>query len=55
MNNRDLKMEKALKKARKRGDAAVKWFETNKLTIKTKPEFDKLMKETDKAFECEYK
>jgi hypothetical protein len=44
----DKKKKKALEKARRRGEAATKWVETNKLTAETKPEFDKLMKTTDK-------
>ncbi len=46
----DEKRKTALEKARKRGDAAAKWLAINKLTPETKPEFDRLMKETDKAF-----
>ena len=38
------KRQKVLFMEQKRCEAAVKWFETNKLTPETKPEFDKLMK-----------
>uniref|UniRef100_A0A6M3M705 Uncharacterized protein n=1 Tax=viral metagenome TaxID=1070528 RepID=A0A6M3M705_9ZZZZ len=46
----DEKRKRALAKARKRGEVATEWFKTNKLTYKTKPEFDKLMKDTDGGF-----
>ena len=46
----DEKRNKALAKAKARGEAAKKWLKENKLTPKTKPEFDKLMKDTDIAF-----
>lgn len=36
--------------AKKRGKVAVEWLSTNKLTIDTKPEFDRLMKATNKEF-----
>ena len=45
------KKRKAIAKAQKRGEIASKWFETNKLTPETKLEFNKLMKDTDRAFE----
>lgn len=41
---------KAVNKAKKRGEVAAEWFKTNKLTPDTKKEFDKLMKDTDMAF-----
>ena len=44
----DEKKNKALLKARKRGEAAAKWLKTNKLTQETKPKFDRLMKEANK-------
>ena len=44
----DEKRNKALSKARKRGKVAAEWLKTNKLTPETKPEFDKLMKETNR-------
>ena len=43
----DLKKNRALLMANKRGVAAAKWFRTNKLTPETKPEFDKLMSDTN--------
>ena len=46
----DEKRNKALAKAKARGLAAEKWLKENKLTPQTKPEFDKLMKDTDRAF-----
>jgi len=46
----DERRNKALAKARARGKVAEKWFENNVLTPQTKPEFDKLMKDTDRAF-----
>jgi hypothetical protein len=36
--------------AAERGRVAVEWLETHKLTLETKPEFDRLMKETDRKF-----
>jgi len=46
------KHERALSKARQRGAIAKAWFDAgNKLTPKTKPEFDFLMKESDKQWE----
>lgn len=48
----DERRKRALDKARNRGDAAAKWFaDGNKLTKETKPEFDALMRRTDKNFE----
>ena len=47
-DRQDEKRNKALLKARKRGEAAAKWLKTNKLTQETKPEFDRLMKEANK-------
>lgn len=41
---------RACKMAQARGDAAIKWLETHELTPETKPEFDKLMKETNRKF-----
>jgi len=46
----DDKRKKAMAKAKARGGAAVEWCKTNTLTKETKPVFDKLMKDTDRAF-----
>jgi hypothetical protein len=46
----DDKRNKSLAKAKARGEAAVEWYKTNTLTKETKPIFDKLMKDTDRAF-----
>jgi len=42
---------KALSKANYRGEASVKWHETNKLTPSTLPDFKKAMKAADKEWE----
>jgi len=48
----EIKHNKAISKARQRGDVADAWFKAgNVLTPKTKPEFDFLMKESDKQWE----
>lgn len=44
---RDAKQQRALKMAKARGNAAKDWLSKNKLTPKTKPEFDALMKKTN--------
>ena len=36
--------------AQARGKVATEWLETHKLTPETKPEFDRLMRETDREF-----
>ena len=46
----DERRNKSLSMARKRGEVAIEWFKTNTLTSETQPEFNKLMKETDKTF-----
>jgi hypothetical protein len=46
----DERRSKAVEKARKRGEVATEWFKTNKLTKETQPEFNRLMKQTDKVF-----
>ena len=46
------KHRKALNKAQQRGEYAKAWFDAgNKLTSKTKPLFDALMKESDKQWD----
>lgn len=47
---RDEKQQRTLKMAKARGNAAEAWFNKNKLTPETKPEFDALMKKTDNSF-----
>lgn len=52
----EIKHEMALSKARQRGKIAKAWFDAgNKLTLNTKPEFDYLMKESDKQWESKNK
>ena len=46
----DEKRNKALKMAKARGEAAEQWMKTNTLTKETQAEFNKLMKDTDRAF-----
>ncbi len=49
----DEKRNRALAKARNRGDAAAKWLLTNILTRETQPEFNRVMKQADKDFETQ--
>lgn len=51
----DAHREKVLSKTRARGNAAVEWFKTNKLTPSTKPEFDKEMRRVDREFDATQK
>jgi len=44
----DERRRKAVEKARKRGEAAIEWFKTNKLTKETQAEFNALMKSIDR-------
>jgi hypothetical protein len=47
------KRQRALAKANNRGKVAEEWLKTNRLTVATKPEFDKLMKQADRGWERE--
>ena len=47
---RDKKRKNALDMAKARGEAAEKWFKDNTLTKESQPEFNMLMKQTDKDF-----
>ena len=47
----DAKHKMAVSKAQNRGEVAVEWFKTNKLTKETQPEFNILMKQADKDYE----
>ena len=50
--HQDIKHRRAISKAQQRGEISKAWFDAgNKLTPKTKPEFDYLMKESDKQWE----
>jgi hypothetical protein len=40
----------AIDKAKNRGIIASEWLKNNQLTEKTQPEFNKIMKESDKQF-----
>jgi hypothetical protein len=42
---------RAISKAKNRGEASVKWHETNKLTPETLSDFKKAMKQADKEWE----
>lgn len=51
----DARRDYAFAKARNRGEASVKWHETNKLTPETLPAFKAAMKKADKEFDKTYK
>ena len=52
MNREEIRHRRLLSKAKQRGDIAATWYQAgNILTIKTKPEFDYLMKESDEQWE----
>lgn len=44
----DERRRRAAAKAKARGEAAVEWFKTNKLTKETQAEFNALMKQVNK-------
>jgi hypothetical protein len=49
--NQKLKRDRALAKAKNRGEIAKDWMKTNQLTKATEIEFKALMKKADKDFE----